>query len=104
MPFGKFRGEALSTIPTDYLRWLVSLDDLREQLRSAVIGELEIRRRLVHSLVPVCPDPGRAARVVAAGRRVIAKKNHPDTGGSHHDFFRLTETVEWLEDAIGSAS
>lgn len=43
MPFGRFKGEPLAEVPTDYLQWLLSLDDLRPELRSAVMAELKTR-------------------------------------------------------------
>jgi len=103
MPFGRYKGATLTSIPLNYLAWLAGRD-LREPLKSAVADELDSRRRVVRSPFPACPDPGLAARLVVVGRRVLAKTCHPDTGGSHREFLRLTETVEWLEDLIGAAS
>lgn len=45
MPFGKFIGECLCDIPTDYLAWLARLPDLRPPLRGAVRAELSRRRQ-----------------------------------------------------------
>jgi hypothetical protein len=104
MPFGKHRGLALAAIPTDYLQWLAGLDDLREPLKGAVIAELLARRQAVQLPLLPCPDPALAERLVATGRRVLARKLHPDVGGTHHDFVRLGEVSEWLASLIGSAS
>jgi len=57
MPFGRHKGTALAELPFDYLRWLVSLDDLREPLRSAVLDELEGRCHVVRSPLPGVPIP-----------------------------------------------
>jgi|SRR5579871_626496 len=44
MPFGKYRGEPLSEIPTGYLRWVLDTCELRsEDLRDAIEEELESR-------------------------------------------------------------
>jgi hypothetical protein len=104
MPFGKYRGVPLRTIPTEYLHWLAGLDDLREPLKGAVIAELLARRQAVHLPLLPCPDPALAEQLVGAGRRVLAKRLHPDTGGSHDAFVRLTEVGAWLETVIGVAS
>ncbi len=109
MPFGRHRGLDLVDVPSDYLHWLTTLD-LRPRLRDAVVEEVERRRGeggrrrdpVEAPGVPRCPSRSLALEVVAAGRRVVSKRCHPDSGGSHHDFLRLTETVEWLEDVIGS--
>ena len=103
MPFGKYKGAALSALPLDYLRWLVSLDDLREPLKGTVIAELLARHHAVQLPLLPCPDPPLAVRVIGAGRRVLAKKLHPDTGGNHQDFLRPGAVTEWLETVVGSA-
>ena len=43
MPFGKHKGVLLSKIPTDYLHWVLTLPDLRPDLRRAIQQELESR-------------------------------------------------------------
>jgi len=98
MPFRKHRGQALSALPLDYLRWLHSLDDLREPLRGEVLYELFVRRSAPAPERPsaLCPDRQLAARVIDAGRRALAKQFHPDVGGSHAAFLKLTEVTEWL--------
>ncbi len=43
MPFGCHKGKPLSKIPTDYLHWVLTLPDLRPDLRRAIQSELESR-------------------------------------------------------------
>lgn len=45
MPFGRHQGRAIRELPGDYLRWLLSLEDLeRTPLRAAVLRERGLRR------------------------------------------------------------
>lgn len=39
MPFGKHKGVAVGALPDDYLRWLTTLDDLRDPVASVVRRE-----------------------------------------------------------------
>jgi hypothetical protein len=43
MPFGRYKGKSLRTIPSDYLAWLLSLANLRPGLRSDITHELKTR-------------------------------------------------------------
>jgi len=43
MPFGRHKGAALSKVPTDYLRWVLSLKNLHPATRRRVREELEWR-------------------------------------------------------------
>ena len=47
MPFGRWRGTPLCEVPPDYLRWLVSLPNLRDPLLTAVRVEVKRRRLAV---------------------------------------------------------
>lgn len=44
MPLGKHKGERITALPLDYIKWVLeNMQDLREPLQSALTGEL--RRR-----------------------------------------------------------
>jgi hypothetical protein len=101
MPFGRFKGFLLSDIPNWYLSWLAGLDDLREPLASAV--EREFRRRHNEEepepAAPAgaaCPDPRVADELVTAGFKSLARKYHPDMGGSHESMLAVNRVAEWL--------
>jgi uncharacterized protein (DUF3820 family) len=44
MPFGKFKGEALEALPTDYLDWLCRTAIKSDHLLKAIESERERRR------------------------------------------------------------
>jgi hypothetical protein len=90
MPFGKHKGWPLVDVPDDYLAWLLSLGHLREPLRSAV--ESERVRRATREHV----DPRLVEDVISAGRRALARRHHPDVGGSHELMLALDAACSWL--------
>jgi len=103
MPFGKYRGEAISDLPGDYLNWLTSID-LREPLRSAVLAEATRRHagdRPARTLARPCPAPDVAYELVGAGLRSLSMRHHPDVGGTHEEMTKVTAVVEWLRAVIG---
>lgn len=107
LPFGKFRGEPLALIPLGYLGWcLEEARNLDDDLRDAL--QAEVRRRIGVDDTPtwpviVPPDPtvAEAARaLLSAGYRLLARKAHPDAGGSHHEMVALGAARDWLADAV----
>jgi hypothetical protein len=112
MPFGKYVGWSLDELPASYLRWLVSLDDLRDPLRGAILEEVERRRaesgrsrEPVEVLrLPPCPSRDLAREVVTARKRVVSKWCHADLGGIHAAFLSLTAVGEWLETVIAEVA
>lgn len=121
MPFGKFRGYALSALPDDYLDWLLDLDNLRPRLRCALEDEAERRglgddrhryaddgdddrddgyrsgRRSAPNgnrnvpALPVVED------VINAGRRALAARHHPDLPGGDGERMKLINSAaDWL--------
>jgi len=53
IPFGKYKGQDLTTVPDDYLLWLTANIPLREPLLRAVVEEMTER----DSDVPPLPSP-----------------------------------------------
>jgi len=43
MPFGRYKGKSLRSIPSDYLAWLLTLANIRPGLRRDIAKELESR-------------------------------------------------------------
>ena len=88
LSFGKHAGKELSDVPRDYLEWMVS--KCKTDL-ATYQGELDRR------------DSQEAAtqtdleRLVQAGYRELAKKAHPDAGGSKESFLALQGAYEQLK-------
>jgi hypothetical protein len=80
MPFGRYKGLPLEELPDDYLAWLAGRADLWEPLRHAV--DTEQAQRLGRADFQIhTADRQIAKRIVEAGRRSLAKAEHPDRGG-----------------------
>ena len=114
MPFGKHKGEELSSVPIDYLEWLLTLHDLREPLKRSVSEELQqrqSRRRqrqeqrngsrshsstttIPTELQPVCRS------IIDKGYRLVSQQTHPDHGGEHGLMVLVNKAIEVLREII----
>jgi hypothetical protein len=90
MPFGQHKGRTIEQLPDDYLDWLHGLGDLRPRLRAAVDAEIA-RRRPARGMVATLAD-----EIVTTGYRHVARRCHPDTGGSHEAMIAATAAADWL--------
>jgi hypothetical protein len=54
MPFGKYKGHDLDTLPDEYLLWVIANIPLREPLRSALTDVLSLRG---YEALPPPPAP-----------------------------------------------
>ena len=70
MPFGKYKGQALRSLPDHYLLWLAATVALREPLLSAVTEELTVRG------LDLPPPP------VSSPRRPPSKPDETDEDGA----------------------
>jgi hypothetical protein len=107
MPFGKYRGQALSSVPDDYLRWC--LDDCEfvasKPSLKAALGQEWQRRMRPPPRPPRSPSPSRDAdatilplvrEFVRAGHRALLQKHHPDHGGDHAAMVQLNANADAL--------
>ncbi len=79
MPFGKYRGQPVSSLPTNYLDWLVEnvdfeSDALRDEIEAELSARYQSRRK-----PPPTPTPTQAK--VKAWYRELALRFHPDRAG-----------------------
>ena len=89
IPFGKFKGKELSAIEDDaYLEWLLEI--AKEPLRTQINRELLARKRLDRGQLPM------AQALLESGYRAMAKKLHPDVGGSTKDMQLLNAVMDKL--------
>jgi hypothetical protein len=99
MPWGKYAGELLEDIPAGYLAWIYEASSAPPDLRDAVREELG--RRLSISRRPCrCAAPAQLAANVEAWFRSLAKRFHPDRGGSDRDMVVCNEAHEMLKEAL----
>ena len=106
MPFGRHKGEPLSSMPDEYLDWLTTID-LRPRLRDAVHAEIRSRgdaegtssSRSGPTLL-ACPEPKVARELVSAGLRSVSHRYHPDKGGTHEDMLAVNSAAQWLRTVV----
>ena len=109
MPFGRFKGLDVLDLPDDYLRWLLENIELREPLLSAVQREQGHRRNWTpikpsptkQKVISVQPDQiGLVREIIESGYKVVARRKHPDVGGSDAEMIRLNLLAESLRNQL----
>ena len=109
MPFGKFKGEDVEDVPIVYLKWLWKNVPLRSGLRDSVASVLGIgidgenRSPPQNSNDPIAVDCKIVCDLIKLGYRELAKRYHPDIGGSNEKMTRLNIVREFLIDASARA-
>lgn len=88
LEFGKYRGLELSDVPEEYLLWLA---ESRE--RDAKLYRAEIERRTL----ALEANDDYVTRIIKTGYRELAKRLHPDVGGSADEFRELQTAFEKLK-------
>lgn len=97
MPFGRYQGDRLEDIPTDYLRW-VSTIAYEGWLKDAV--EKELSSRQVEPVYAPTDIKEFALEIVGRGIRSCATKYHPDVGGDAEKMKTINEAGVWLRSII----
>lgn len=109
LPFGKYKGERLADVPTDYVEWLARIAET-DSLRSEVDAELDRRAReedAEHATEfeepppPTAPPPLGVREIIVNGFRVSAMRTHADRGGSDAAMRQLLAAREWLIQVAG---
>lgn len=89
--FGKYAGWRLEDVPLDYVDWMIGKckHDLAmwegERQRRELLEEAELTM---------------VEQLVKAGFRELAKRHHPDYGGSATAMQELNAAHEWLKEAL----
>jgi hypothetical protein len=119
MPFGKYRGKRLISIPSEYLTWVLESEDLDAELRKAVVYELDRRGEApatekteepkpepkvkgppMPEVQHVSPLGQRLAGDVRMLFRALALKYHPDRGGSAEAMQALNELHDQVQELL----
>lgn len=124
MPFGKHKGEDIADVPDDYLEWVLeNVDITSDALADAIEAKLngtyvrpggQQRRRATSPPPPPPPPPSAGSagahtggalvsmeQVIRAWHRMMAKKYHPDRGGTHEQMLIVNEGAELLQKLAG---
>lgn len=111
IPFGKHKGKPIDKLPTDYLKWLISLgDDLDKWDVAEEIRQEFARRRQGYKPPPkdekwepkytTISHHEVASQVIEQGYRALSKKFHPDVGGTHEEMVALNRVMEQLRSMV----
>lgn len=108
MPWGKYKGDRIDEVPLGYLAWLLeegrSLEPTFERhVRVEVASRLGLSsERTARPALPAPHIADAAAEMVSLGFRALAKRAHPDQGGSHHAMLAANEARDWLRGVLGA--
>lgn len=102
MPFGQHKGTHLSSLPDDYVHWLLTID-LREPLRTHIQDEYRARSsRRTTDAPPQSGVRAMAIKIIDSGYRKLALEHHPDAEGSTHTMQVLNEAIAWLRERVAA--
>lgn len=87
LSFGKYKGKQVSEVPTEYLLWVRNYD---RQSMAEVERVLRERKELA------APTIARAEEVITAGKQSLAKKYHPDCGGTNQEMQEVNVAADTL--------
>jgi len=94
MPFGKWKGKSIDSIPADYLEWVLDNTEIEERnprLYQAILEELGIESPGGKSTIKPADD------VVGKWYKKLATRFHPDKeGGSHEAMVAINEARDLL--------
>jgi hypothetical protein len=86
--FGKYKDTDLRDVPEEYLQWLIN-----SSLENVNNYQAELaRREMVEEA-----DASWTERIIKIGYRELAKRHHPDGGGSDADMQQLNNAYENLK-------
>jgi hypothetical protein len=89
--FGKYKGESISSVPSEYLQFLIE---------SATTTIEECKEELTHREAAAEATLPWVSRVVETGYRELARRHHPDAGGNTEEMRELNAAVEALRDLV----
>lgn len=97
LQFGKYRGQPVSQVPADYLRWLERTK--REELQELQYA-MENRGIPARWARPEVRTTQTLREMIEAGYRTLAMKYHPDHGGDSEKMRDLNlEIARWRSEA-----
>jgi len=128
MPWGKYKGEPLTAVPSSYLCWVLEDSNASPALKADVENELadrfgddpppppppEIREvvvekvveRRVEVLTPFAEYRSAErvwiARILEAGYRQLAQTHHPDRGGDTRRMQEINAVMDRLRRQLGN--
>jgi len=104
MPFGKYRGQVITTLPDEYMDWLLTLE-LRDPLKQVIHAEVGRRARIrdaQRAASLVTDEVLDAAReIIRSGVRALTRERHPDAGGSTAAMAAVNNAAELLRAVLG---
>jgi hypothetical protein len=109
MPFGKYRGLPLESVPPDYLFWLYWNGDIDDSLRDKILKAIWVYlpappRQTSFAEVAAARNLGAARDVIRgvlkAAYRELAMRHHPDRGGSHEAMIGINALYERFEEIL----
>lgn len=89
--FGKHSGKEFSSVDRSYLEWLIEQNKKDIKLYQDELDRRDLAEQGTLSMTE---------KIVQAGYRELAKKLHPDTGGSVKEFQELRASFEGLKEAL----
>lgn len=87
MPFGKYKGRELSSVPADYVSWALDNCDLSPPLRAAL-----------ESRIGRAPD---ICRLIRDWHHRMKLRYHPDLGGTEEGMAAVDAGLVLLEELFG---